>query len=137
MAANKKGYSVQEAKFTGNIKNFSMVNRKKWCKWAGPFDDDIDYNDLVTLGTKHGVDTRSYTVFAHRNLNIYWQAMRSIVLTTQLLADNANHHMFSGIQIRFRDDVRRIFEKFSAGQMSDREIMYLPLSQDYPSLIRG
>ncbi|MEI8397072.1 MAG: hypothetical protein WCF85_20290, partial [Rhodospirillaceae bacterium] len=90
MAATKKGYSVQEEKFTRNIKNFSTVYRKKWCKWLGPFDDDIDYNDLVVTGTKHGVDTRSYSVLAHRNLNIYWQAMKSIVLSTELLADPKN-----------------------------------------------
>ncbi len=137
MEPAKSGYSMQEIKHSKNITSFKKVYRKKWCVWEGPFDADINYPDLHVEGSKHGLDTKSYAILGHRNVNIYNQAVNSISWHTKSLREIENRRIFADIQVRFRDDVRRSFEMFSEGRLSANEILYLNLSQDYPTLISG
>ncbi len=135
MEPAKSGYSMQEIKHSKNITSFKKVYRKKWCVWEGPFDADINYPDLHVEGTKHGLDTKSYAILGHRNVNIFNQAVNSTVLHTKSLREQGGQGIFADIQVRFRNDVRRVFERFVSGGLSETEITYLDLSYDYPNLI--
>ena len=136
MKSNDRGYAMQEMKWSKDIKSFRKIDRKKWCVWESPFDADLDnVGDVYRAGNKHGLDTKSYAFLGYRNVNIYCQAMNAITLQTKSLAEPENERQFPDLQVRFRRDVRSAFEKAASGQLSETDIVYLNLSQDYPELI--
>ena len=104
--------------------------------WESPFDADLDNaGDVYRAENKHGLDTKSYAFLGYRNINIYCQAMNAITLQTKSLAEPENERQFPDLQVRFRRDVRSAFEKAASGQLTETDIVYLNLSQDYPELI--
>ena len=110
----------------------------KRCEWCGPFDKDVDLNDLhvpVTEKNPHGLDGKSVAYLAHRNVYIYSMIVNIIVHNVKSLREPENNHLFIPIFRKFRSDVRAIFDRFASGGMSDDDIVYLNISRDYEGII--
>ena len=142
----RSGYTMPSVSYS-DIKSLIQVVRTcypnlerplRYWEWSGPFDAVCNENDLkvpVTLRNKYGIDTKTYAYYVHRNVYLFCRGMRIIIHNTQALSDSENSTYFTPFLRQFRKDVRAIFQKFSAGNMSVNEIKYLNISRDYEKLI--
>ena len=133
------GYSMPLTKYSELDSLIKLVSKFPVnVEWSGVFDNDVVIEEMeVPISDEHqyGLDGKSGTYLAHRNLCLYHKAMEIITWNTKALEEKENAPAFPDLMRRFRRDVRTIFERFVSGNLSDSQIKYLDISREYESLI--
>ncbi len=128
--SNSEEIALKQKRAEQDDISFIRETHKRWCAWDSPFAKDIDFDELFVEISKHGLDTKSYAVLMHHNIYVTNMAIKMMAFQSRL-PDNELNGLIPNIYVRFRRDVRKIFETFT----TDTDINNLPLSADYAKLI--